>query len=148
MNDTNSIILNSKVFHIPSLFENFVKVKKEIFYSLTRTGRYQIISNISEDIVQPFIDFWTNNEIPEITLSNYYDYCQLSDEFQIQFISDYLNTKNDIWNEYDKIFLKLQDPSIQDKFLIEREISKNIDIYLLNLKFLTKKDAFGLNKML
>lgn len=88
MNDTNTIILNSKVFHIPSLFENLVKVKKEIFYSLTRTGRYQIISNISEDIVQPFIDFWTNNEIPEITLSNYYDYCQLSDEFQIQFISD------------------------------------------------------------
>lgn len=45
--------------------------------------KYYVKSDISEDILQSFINYWTKKEIPDIKLYNLFEFEQLSQEFDI-----------------------------------------------------------------
>lgn len=130
------LILRSKRFSIPNFFKNMSQTREDIFQSLTETKEYTIKSYVSEEILQSFIKFWVNEEQPNIDSSNYAEYCQLGDEFQIKYINDFLQSQHINSDNYETTLLKVINPSIalETRQMLERDISRNLDTYLLRYR--------------
>lgn len=77
------LLLNSKVFLIPSDFRNLENVESSIYRILKTTGQYEIKSNVDETILQSFIDYWVKSITPDLQFSNLIKYKMLSEEFDL-----------------------------------------------------------------
>lgn len=112
-------------------FDNMAKVSRDIFIELNRNQCYTIKHNVKEDVVRSFINFWEKGTEPEITVDNYLDFCHLNNEFDIGFIGEYINKKQDIFNDYQKLMQNLKDDEYTNKHVIEIEVAKKMDIFVL-----------------
>lgn len=124
------LILKGKPFYIPFSFKSLTDCP-QIFRILFNEKKYEVQSDVSESVFQSFLDFWVKDVKPDINIDNYYEFCLLNQEFQYQSFENFLNSKEDILNEYKRNLIKLKDKSTDDKFLIEQKISRNLDIYLI-----------------
>ena len=78
------LILRSKEFYIPSVFSNLSNVKHNIYQTLINTHKYEVKSQVHDDSLQSFIDYWVKMRIPDLSYDKYLiDYIQLSEEFDI-----------------------------------------------------------------
>ena len=79
--DTLSLIFKSKIFTIPSRFRSLNDVKSDIYESLLANQKYEVKSNVSEEVFKSFINHWVNRETPDINQNNLFEYELLSEEF-------------------------------------------------------------------
>ena len=72
----HKLILNSKAFEIPLVFKNIINISPEISNKLIINSdhQYTIKSNVSEEVLQSFINYLVNDEIPDIQIENYNEY--------------------------------------------------------------------------
>lgn len=128
MNKHYTIYLKNKHFDIPFCFKSIGE--SSIAETLFGRKEYVVQSDVSESTLKSFLDFWVEKKEQDVNNDNYYEYCLLSQEFQIKFIDDFLKSKEDTFDEYEKNLIKLKDDSLNDKFLIEQVVSRKLDIYL------------------
>ncbi|KAK8843683.1 hypothetical protein M9Y10_024746 [Tritrichomonas musculus] len=83
MNTTYTLSLKSSKFTIPSDFLSITNVDPSIFEDLSKTHNYTIKSNVHEEIIEQFIDFWVYRKVPKISQENISEYEEISNEFQI-----------------------------------------------------------------
>lgn len=76
-----TFLLNSNTIKIPSDFNNLIDVNQDIYHILVTQHKYEVKSNVSDQIFQSFIDHWVNNRNPEINVNNISEYELLSQEF-------------------------------------------------------------------
>lgn len=79
--DMFELILKDSVILIPSSFRSISDVNNDIFAILTKDKKYYVKSNVSKDTFQIFLNHWIHKEIPRITINNYLELFQLSQEF-------------------------------------------------------------------
>lgn len=128
------LIVKSKSYSLPFQFKGLFEIKTSIYYQLLvdPNHKYFVESNISEQNFQSFIDFLVNDKEPNITTYNYYDFLQLSQEFQYTKLEELIQSIKKNWNKFELNLYLLNDPKITDKFMIEQNVSENLDDYILN----------------
>ena len=77
------LILQSKIFKIPSKFPSLIYVDRNIYTKLITEKRYEVKTRSSELIFQSFVTYWVNEEIPDLQFDNIDEYHELSQEFDI-----------------------------------------------------------------
>lgn len=125
--------LNNDEFHLPFSRRNLNKIPedKEIPYnSLATQHEYTIQSKIKNDTFQSFLNYWNDDELPQITLENIWEYYQLSEEFGI--LREYLST-----DQFSPLFnlsylINLNNVSNFEKICFEKKVAINLDHYLTN----------------
>ncbi|KAK8835008.1 hypothetical protein M9Y10_020613 [Tritrichomonas musculus] len=123
------LILNGKKHTIPSKFTRLAIVSDDVYYEIMKDHKYVVHSNVTDDVFQSFINFWTNEEEPEIMIENVHEYDLLYREFGI--IGDLLLKKRESWGTYFHDLNNLNDPMIIDKSNTEEMIARQLDDYLL-----------------
>ena len=124
------LILNSKFYKIPFLFNNLTRINSLIFYSLISHHRYQVKSKINEIIFQSFIDYLVNDKLPGINYNNIDEYSLLNQEFQFEPLRDMI----EMIYEFDDPFYnldKIGKASPRNQILIEEKIAQNLDKCIL-----------------
>ena len=128
---TFQLLLNSKQFPIPSQFDRLPKVSSKVYHSLVFDSlhQYYVESNVSEDVFQSFLDYWIKEEVPNISINNFYEYYNLSQEFNL--LTDIIRKKKEEFGSDLQFFngLKEQDKN-NCRSDYERQISENLDNYL------------------
>ena len=123
-----NIIFQGKNNDIPQNFPKRGEIKKSVFKTLKAMGKYEIQSNVSEEVFLSFIEYLKGNVEPEINEVNKQEYLKLSKEFEI--MGNLITNDEDEKNEcLDNIKL-LKNNLITDKSRIEELISKDLDNYL------------------
>lgn len=124
---TYKLILNTKIFEIPSFFRRISKINENIYRILVKNLKYYIESNVNDDVFQSFINYWINKEIPDITPANFHEYYQLSQEFDL--MNDLIQAKEE---EFSPSFQPIQNLLCKknNKCVSEELIAKNLDFYL------------------
>lgn len=120
------LILKNKKFHVPKIQETIISVSKKVADELLNYNQYYVISNVSENIFQNFIEFWKDKQkIPIIDHTNFVEYQKLNQEFGM--LTEIIISKTD-----DPLFniLCLSNDVNCDKNSIERSIASNLDQYL------------------
>lgn len=77
------LILQSKIFKIPSKFPSLIYVDRNIYTKLITEKRYEVKTRSNELIFQSFVNYWVNEEIPDLQFDNIDEYDELSQEFDI-----------------------------------------------------------------
>lgn len=77
------IVLKTHVFQIPSDFPLFNNINHDIYLKLINYHQYKIKSNVCEEVVQSFIKYWINKQIPNIEIDNFIQFYFLSQEFDL-----------------------------------------------------------------
>lgn len=124
-----NLILESKIFNIPCLFDNLVHINPKIFYTLINDHSYQVQSTISESIFQSFIDYLIYNKVLEINDNNVDEFSELNQEFKFEPLDDLIEMKK----EFDPLsynFKKIDQARQHNQDLIEEEIAINLDYYI------------------
>lgn len=141
MENSLKLILKSTSFVIPSDFKYLPDVSSDIYQSLmTQKKKYYVISDISEDILQSFINYWTKRVIPDIKLYNLFEFEQLSQEFDI--IKPVIQT-------FRKIALKSL-PMFKNKELNQiksekiQNLNQNEAKYQQNIQYLLKNSRYSI----
>lgn len=81
MKHNRYLIFKNKKYQIPRIFLSINDVNQEISNCLKIKGIYEVCSKVSEEVFKSFIDHWTHESIPQISLNNIYEYEQISQEF-------------------------------------------------------------------
>lgn len=123
-----NLIFQGKDNNIPQNFPKRGEIKRSIFKALKINGKYEVESNVSEEVFLSFIKYIKENEEPEINEFNKQEYLKLSKEFQI--MGNLLTNDEDERNECLNNIKLLKDCSITDKSKIEKQISQDLDNYL------------------
>ena len=126
-----NLILESKIFNIPCLFDNLVHINPKIFYTLINVHSYQVQSTISESIFQSFIDYLIYNKSLEINDNNIDEFSELNQEFKFVPLADLIEMKK----EFDPLcynLKKIDQASQHNQDLIEEEIATNLDYYIIH----------------
>lgn len=79
--DHLKLILKSKIFYIPSEFPNLNDIDEDIYSALALDKQYNVLSNVSDDVLQSFINNWVYNKNLDIQKDNINQYEQLAKEF-------------------------------------------------------------------
>lgn len=130
MSKNYTFILNSKEYKFKFNLKLFSKLGDTLSEKLINNGKYLIQSKVSNENFQTFLDFLNEKiKYPEINVDNYFDYLQLSEEFN-NILSHYLSSQ-----EFDNIrnisILKnAKTIEVIDKGIIEEYIAKHLDYYL------------------
>lgn len=77
------IFLKAEVFLIPSQFPSLRNVNPKVLSVLNEKQEYDITSKVDKNIVQCFINYWINHEIPIINSDNISKYEEISKEFYL-----------------------------------------------------------------
>lgn len=124
------LILNSKVFFIPSNFPRISDISPNIYHSFINECQYVVQSIVSDEVLQSFIDYLVKNVIPSINSNNKYEYLQLSKEFNV--MNNLINSIQDTVDYYLHNIDIFNDHSVKDKSQIENMISLQLDEYIMN----------------
>lgn len=121
-NSVFKLILGSKIILIPTFFPSITDISQDIYKSLQQNGQYQIKSDVCDYVLGSFIKNWIKKETPKITIDNYSQYQQLSQEFDL--MKDLIK----LYNYYSiKIsILNLQNVKLQTQIIKKREKIKEI----------------------
>lgn len=129
MNDQSKIklFLRCKIFKISTDFQSICNIDDNVYRTLLSKKKYEIKSNISEEVLQSFINYWVNNEVPFFNAENINEYDQLSQEF------DYMKNLVQIF--------KRKCPNLDTSLLLneKEELKKQFKIKNDNLEAKTKK---------
>lgn len=79
--DSFKLIFRSKTYSIPQNFPYLSDVNGQIYNTLLTTKRYNVKSNVREDVFLSFINNWTSQEVPIFSIDNINDFEILSQEF-------------------------------------------------------------------
>lgn len=79
------LIYNAKQIQIPTKFRLMTEISSDIYNFLifTPQHQYEIKSKVTEEVLTSFIHYLVHEEVPEITIDNFYQYSELSAEFNI-----------------------------------------------------------------
>lgn len=126
--------LQNKKVSIPAdrLQNNINICENSIFKTLFLTHRYDIseeVGNISDDILQAFINWWAGDQ-PDLTEDNYIGFYKLNKVFKIGFIGDTLRANEHLFDRFRENLDNLQNDSIRDKSIYEELASTKIDVYI------------------
>ena len=75
------LFLNDKKISIPSTFACFDDVNPSIHESLIKTKKYEVKSEVREEVLLSFIEHWTTLKVPDIQPNTISEYTLLSNEF-------------------------------------------------------------------
>ncbi|KAK8884317.1 hypothetical protein M9Y10_043425 [Tritrichomonas musculus] len=73
--------LNETIFKIP--FEFCQIFESRVYKAIINTKLYKVKSNVSEEVFNSFVKYITNKELPNINSENFFEYEELSNEFDI-----------------------------------------------------------------
>lgn len=124
-----NLLLESKPFTIPSRFNRLSDLPLEIYNILVFDSNHQYIiqSKVSEEVLKSFINYLVNEKTPDITDTNFFEYYQLNQEFNI--LNELIQSKK---NEFSKNFAYIKlIQNVEKEYLpfIEEQISLNLDEY-------------------
>lgn len=72
---------------------------KDIKNSLKKQNQYEIQSKISSEVFHSFVNYLVNDNLPDIHFDNYFEYFMLNQEFQIDIITNLLDTVKQKWRQ-------------------------------------------------
>ena len=75
------LILNSKIYQIPSDVVTTSNVDEKIYHTLIVDEKYDVKSKVTDYVFQQFIDHWVDQKIPDINFDNIIQFDQLANEF-------------------------------------------------------------------
>ncbi|KAK8839706.1 hypothetical protein M9Y10_031410 [Tritrichomonas musculus] len=124
--------LNLKSFQIPSQFDRLTKVASKIYNCLVfnPSHQYYVESNVSENVFKSFLNYWIKEEIPNINISNFFEYHNLSQEFNL--LTDIIEKKKGEYGDDLQFFNGLLEQDNENRSDYEKQISENLDNYLDN----------------
>lgn len=126
-----TLILNSKKHTVPSIhiFKYIQKLPTSVSNALVfNDHQYISKAKVSESVSQSFIDYLINDKKPDISIDNYQEYLEISQEFNL--LDDFIKEKEKEWGEDLQYFNGLHQSSNQDKSFCETKIARNLDYYL------------------
>lgn len=108
------LILNSKVFYIPSNLVILTNVNPDIYKELCFNQQYVVKSNININTFKNFIDYLVYSKIPDINKENFIEYDLLCNEFDrmkdlIYIYDNYRKNNNQIIDLNQSLHQKIQD---------------------------------------
>lgn len=85
MEQTFELILNGNSYTIPARFDRLTKVSNKVYSKLIFNVPHQYIveSNVSEKVLKSYLEYCVHEEKPNITIGNFYEYYNLSQEFSL-----------------------------------------------------------------
>lgn len=85
MSQSFTLVFNSKYYILPFKFKMLEQISTNIIQALTSNNfKYQIQSNISEEVFQQFYQYLIDGTEPDINSDTIYELEQISQEFQIK----------------------------------------------------------------
>lgn len=135
---TFNLVLKSKKFKIPTKFNHLGDVSTKVYNSLifSPEHEYLIQSNVSEEVLKSFIKYWTTEEIPDILVDNYFEYSELSQEFNI--LKEYVQKKKKEFGSSLNLFQNLKNPDQKKRLQQEENTASKLQNYL---------DEYGIEMM-
>lgn len=79
---TYNIFLKFQRLEVPTNFPFLSNVNLNILQSLVKSGQYTVKSDVSEEVLQSFLNNWVTNDIPDINPENFSEFDKLSQEFE------------------------------------------------------------------
>ncbi|KAK8860572.1 hypothetical protein M9Y10_012237 [Tritrichomonas musculus] len=79
-----------------------------------------------------FIDYLVHGKELITTISNYFDFYQISEEFELTKLNETIQSTKNSWDKCEPNLYLLNDPKIKDKRMIEQTVSPNLDEYVNN----------------
>lgn len=79
---TYDIFLKFQRLEVPTNFPFLSNVNPNILQSLVKSGQYTVKSDVSEEVLQSFLNNWVTNDIPDINPDNFSEFDKLSQEFE------------------------------------------------------------------
>ena len=103
------IILNDNKISIPRQFRKIGSLSPFIFNKLLNDPfTYVIKSSISQNTLNSFLAYLCEDAELKISIDNYFELMQISDEFQLQDLKNLLLEKKRIWEYYERILENLE----------------------------------------
>lgn len=95
------LVIHGKSFPIPSNFYHFSSVDPSIIKSLLTNHYYEIQSDVDESSFESFVNWWVNQEAPNLCPENIQNFDKLTKEFNwmIDPIQSYISMMSDSENE-------------------------------------------------
>lgn len=116
----------NRIFEVTVPILNKIRNQDIITSLLTnQEHKYTVVSNVDESVFNSFWNYLKNDINPDVNSSNYYEYRQLCDEFDV-IIEGFQNISNPL-----NLFGMLNDPNT-NKTLVEKLIAQNLDNILLS----------------
>lgn len=123
------LVLNSKEFKIPFLFDNLVHINPIIFKELINNHSYQVTADVSFSIFESFLNFLVNQKSPNITEDNIEEYSRINNEFQLERLDNLIQMKKN-YHEIIDLNVLICETNMKNKIKLESIISSNLDEYL------------------
>ena len=139
------LVLNSKEFYIPSVFSNLSNVKENIYQTLINTHKYEVKSQVHDDSLQSFIDYWVKMHVPNLSYDKYLiDYIQLSEEFDIMKNLIQLFLKN---TSHSNISWLMQNKKLKHRFQKKKNLlTKEANNFKRNIEIIFKNESVGIRE--
>lgn len=99
---------------------------------LIHQNKYEILSEVSDRVFHSFIDYFSHQKLPDISLNKLGEYERLNQELCVPSIQNLIESIKNYMNEGLLNVRTLCSHSILDKSEIEHKISKDLDIYVKN----------------
>lgn len=132
MDEKKSFLLysNNKTFTIPTKFKVLADFPQNIYDTLifSPQHKYEIKSNVSEEVLRAFINYLKTQHIPEITINNFFEFSELSQEFN-QF-KEIIQAKQAEFDKNLSYFNGLKSQNQTTRSFYEDQIAQNLDDYL------------------
>lgn len=126
LENTNvTLIFNGQANQVSFQTQILRNLPENIFLSIFNNHRYEIQSNISEEVFQSFVNYISSGELPIIDRDNYDDFNQLNQEFCITQLAEFLQSKRKEFGEYLINIINLKKSSNSNKSQIELSIATN-----------------------
>lgn len=77
------MIFKTKKFKIPSKFRFLSWIDIQIYDILIKNHKYDVKSDVSEEVFESFIEYWVHKKIPIFDENNISEYEKLSEEFDL-----------------------------------------------------------------
>lgn len=74
-----------------------------------------------------FIDYLVHGKELITTMSNYFDFYQISQEFELTKLNETIQSTKNSWDKCELNLYLLNDPKIKDKRMIEQTVSQNLE---------------------
>lgn len=75
------LIFKTLEYEIPSQFRSLVEALPPIQEAIRDKHRYEVQSDVSEEVFKSYVDNWISRDAPDITDENVEEYAKLSEEF-------------------------------------------------------------------
>ncbi|KAK8845060.1 hypothetical protein M9Y10_021236 [Tritrichomonas musculus] len=132
MDEQNSfaLLLNYQVFKIPPKFNRLTNTSEKVYNSLifNNPRQYNLESKVSTEVLKSFISYWIEGEIPNITIENFEEYSDLSEEFQL--MQDIIENKRKEYGEDLIAYNRIKNHNSNHRTSYEEKISLKLDYYL------------------